>query len=260
MRRTRSHPDALFFPAARTAFGAALAAIVALAAGCGAELAGESPAGLLPPGPQVSVAPRPPEEPEPWVLEWSGDVRQALTSQLGSAVALVRYQGGQLDLLPGCTVAGGYGPSGALGRARESKSIASESELFAELGVKIASAGASFRQGERWKLDFVVADVRSASERVSRAQVPPGCERATHYVRQIYLGAYELDTASGKRLSGHAGVGVGDVSAGLGGGKSDRLAIERSAGHVERCAEPQTGAGDPACAGLLKVGLAPLGP
>ncbi len=225
---------------------------------CGPPVPPAAPEGFLG-GPSVVVVAPSADSPEPWLLEWDGDARKALSDQISTGIALVRYEEGRLELLPRCSISGGYDSGGGGSRPVEEKSISSEGELYGKLGIKLIKAEARFEKGERWDLKFVVADLRTANaESVIRSELPSGCEAATHYVRTAFFGAYVLDTGVERNVSGSVGAAVPVLDVEVGGGKKRGAAIKKSDGVFDECIIATTPTDSPACSGILKIGIAPI--
>ncbi len=199
--------------------------------------------------------------PEPWLIESGGDARAAISNQLSKGIALVRYDELGLELLPDCTVDGAYEGSAATSRPLEEKSISSESDIEAVLGIKLIEARGKFEKGERWSLKYTVADVlETGVHSVKPEEVPDGCEHATHYVSRAFLGAYILDTGATRRTEGRLGiVKIPIVTAETGGGSGGEVALVVSDGDYETCKDGNTPKNDTACQGLLKIGLRRIG-
>ncbi|MCP4605555.1 MAG: hypothetical protein GY847_34375 [Proteobacteria bacterium] len=229
-----------------------------LFAACGAPELPSSHPGM--PGPSVTVV-ESAQNPEPWLIEWDGDARMTISNQLAKGIALVRYVDGALALMPECSVSGGYEGGGASGRPSQEKSITSESDVEAVLGIKLVAAKGKFAKGERWSLKYTVADVLEAEmQSVPRAELPAGCEGATHFISRAYLGAYVLDTGAKRRLEGKIGlVKIPVLKAGVGGGMGGETTLVVSDGDYEVCNNPSTPKSDATCAGLLKIGLMKVG-
>ena len=199
--------------------------------------------------------------PQPWLIEWNGEMRQDMSIRLNRGVVLVRYdeEAGELKLLPAhCRVDGAYLKGIGETRPRQTEEIASSKDVHAALGIKIAQAEAGFEKGETWKLDYTVADVRAADRAVALAEVPGGCEGATHYVSQAFFGAYTLDTGSEVDAGVSAGVEMGPVDADIRGGGAKSHTLTLVDGDVDGCLDLNTPASDPACLGILKIELAEL--
>jgi len=227
-------------------------------ASCGAPKLPDAGFGVLG-GPSVKVA-TDPGRPEPWLLEWGADTRRALATQVASGIALVRYVDGEIELLQECTAPGSYTDGGAMnGRPRETKEITSTSELYAMLGIKIVEASAGFERGEHWMLDYVVADVRSTgAATVDKSTLSGRCANATHFVERIYTGAYILNTGGVRRTIAEVKVPVAAVDAAAGSSTGGTAQLVTSDGDLVVCANLDTDRMSFACAGILKIGLAPL--
>jgi hypothetical protein len=191
----------------------------------------------------------------PLIVEWPGANRSQLEATAARGPVVVSYVGCVMKVLPDCTAGGGSGYE--LTRttpARETLAIADESELKARLPLGVANLGGELKQGKALELSYVSVGQRQA--RTAPTTLGGQCAGATHYVRSLTVGAYELATTSTFAASG--GVELGGTGA-SGSGKDSRQRL-RGAGDVSRCSstvlkdeEVSTN-----CGAILQLGLVPI--
>ena len=108
-------------------------------------------------------------------------------------------------------------------------------------------------------LTDILTKVKAADvQAVDTSALGARCLTATHYVERIYLGAYVLDTGATRETSGEIKIPVATVDVGTGGKTGGKAEFVTSDGDLQACSDFETDRASPACAGLLKIGLAPL--
>jgi formylglycine-generating enzyme required for sulfatase activity len=193
----------------------------------------------------------------PLIVEWPGANRSQLEATAARGPVVVSYVGCVMKVLPDCTAGGGSGYE--LTRttpAKETLAIADEGELKARLPLGVASLGGELKQGKALELSYVSVGQRQA--RTAPTTVSGQCAGATHYVRSMTVGAYELATTSTFAASG--GVELGGTGA-SGSSKDSRQRLRGSAdGTVTRCSA--SGLRDDEvtthCGAILQLGLVPI--
>jgi hypothetical protein len=167
----------------------------------------------------------------------------------------MRYEGCKLTVLSRCQATGSY-KFEASAPARDTLDVKDEDDLFAKLPVSSQALRAELASGKSLKLDYVMVGRRATED--SAPELSGDCDGATHFVRYIGLGAYDMKTAA--RASGGAGVDLGIVQAG-GDSKSERNR-GRSSGNVEACSTKtdldESNIRSAGCSAPVQLGLAPL--
>jgi hypothetical protein len=227
MRHTSSIPLRV------TSFSLA-AAIAALFAGCGGARA---PGGTSDVPYRVCEAPA--ETSRTLLVDWEPADRAALETALEGNVAVVRYDGCTLELLDDCRLSGEYLIEDS-SRSTGGFTIRDPAELRAKLPLGASALEGELRDGAAIALTYVTAT--AANARLStrtRGMLRGGCDRATHFVKGMVRGAYEI------RVDRPGGAPAGD-------------AVVRDGGDLERCVDKKTAAGDAACRAIVQVALTPL--
>jgi len=169
----------------------------------------------------------------PLVTEWPASEKAHLESLLRTGTVAVAYDGCALRLLETCHPTGEY----AFHRtslASDTIEITSVDDLYAKLPLGAASLEGKLASSGRLAIDTTaVGQLRLEGT----AELPdiPACREATHVVRALSVGAFDMRAGGEAETSG--GVGVGPASAG---GSSRRTSRRlRTAGDPKAC--PQTG-------------------
>lgn len=184
----------------------------------------------------------------PLVVEWAATAKTALEAAAQRGIVVVSYAGCTMKVLDGCSAGGSYGFK-QLTPNKDSIDIDSESKLYAELPLGVASLKGELQRGSRLTLSYVSVGQQAADGEPMGLR--GSCEGATHYVRVLTVGAYSLTAMAGRGASGSA------FGAGVGAGRSvrDRREVLRHSGDPDACAAAP---GDQGCRAILQVGLAPL--
>jgi hypothetical protein len=191
----------------------------------------------------------------PMLVEWAATEKAALQSAGKRGVVVVRYDGCRLKLLDGCSAGGGYGFT-ETSRSRDGFLVRDRSELFARLPLGAVELEAELGEEVGLELSYVAVGTRDASvSEVSRTGLTGSCEGATHFVRTMVVGAYELVR------SGAAGIGAGAEvgGAGVGAREESSRRIIRGDGDLEACLDVATPADDTRCQAVVQLVLEPLG-
>jgi hypothetical protein len=229
-----------------------LCAALAITSGCGSA----SPGSLIPDAPISSKCRFGASQTSVLVTEWSASEKANLEARLASGGAVaVAFSGCDLRLLPECRLEGGY----TWQRTTPSTDlieIKNEAELYSKLPLGAVALSGELKRSGTLYVETTVAGHRRV-EGMTATQVPSSgeCERATHLVSGLSLGAFVLSGAG--EAGAHASAEVTKV--GSAGGKLTRSAkVYRSAGDANSCsgATDEGPAGD--CASPLQVFLAPI--
>ena len=183
----------------------------------------------------------------PMVVEWPGTSKVDLEAASQESVVVVSYKACTLKVLSGCAAKGKY-DFVATTPTRDEIRMASRSELYAHLPLGAAALRGEVESGSSLKLEYVAVGQRIAKP---PASLHGECEGATHFVRTITVGAYQLDAQAAAGLGVEAGVG----SAGAGAKHKDAVRRLRSAGDVAACTASK-GRGE--CGAVLQLGLVAL--
>ena len=209
---------------------------------------------------------RPPAEPD--LAAWDSHARGLLANQRRFGAIVVRYESRdcnvELEVLPNCIadlrddvgkiVRYDYGPY----FASERKIIHDKNELFAGLPLGAVSFQGAVGEGQSLRADLAHVGVASLPpETVFRYQHLRGseCQRATHIVARVYLGAFAM--AAGNTQELEAAVTV--FGAGAGGSSRSGRSVKREEGDLAECkAAKADGKEHAGCAVPLRLGLAEI--
>jgi hypothetical protein len=191
----------------------------------------------------------------PLVTEWPAPEKTDLQALLQRGSVVVSYTGCSLRVLPQCAVSGAYKWQRTT-TATDQLEIHDADELYAKLPVGAASlegelsrsGGLVVRTTVSGQLQLMDADLRGAASSAS-------CRGATHVVRSLSVGAFQMRSGNADEAGGSAsalGVNTGAM-------KSSRSAgLLRAAGSAARCDQSTDAAPDPECASPIQMFLQPL--
>jgi hypothetical protein len=190
----------------------------------------------------------------PMLVEWPATEKAALQTNAAQGVIVVRYDGCRLKMLDRCKVSGDY-EFMETSRSKDGFTIKDKSELFTKLPLGAVSLEGQINQGNTLSLAYVAVGTRTAQvSEVTADKLSGSCEGATHYIRSMIVGAYEL--SSEKEVAGNAGVEVG--SAGAGGSHEKQSEVLRSDGDLVACVDRATSATDSGCQAIIQLVLDPI--
>ena len=182
----------------------------------------------------------PPEDTSRTLLvDWEPADRAALETAAEGNVAVVRYDGCTLELLDDCLLSGEYLLEDS-SRATGGFTVRDRSELRGRLPLGEASLSGEMDGGASLTLKYVTAT--TANARLStrtRGMLSGRCDRATHFVRGMVRGAYEIAVKGGT-------------------GSASETNVVRSGGDLKRCGGSKTAASEAACRAIVQVVLTPV--
>jgi len=191
---------------------------------------------------------------KPLVVEWPAADRAALEARARTGLVAVRYQGCEMELLPGCDVGGEY-EFLALERKQERVTIHNEDELYARLPVGAASLEGKLARSGELVVDMTIIGRKQSLRHVfERSELSGHCENATHVLTGLTVGAFSL--LAGASTQAKASVGVAGV--GAGGGVTRAQEVLASDGDPTRCDGEHFEAPLPGCGAVLRVEAVPL--
>lgn len=192
----------------------------------------------------------------PLVLEWPAADRAALEAQRAGGVVVVRYGGGQMDVLRGCKAPGAYRYVPVTPK-EEGLVVRDATELAAAMPIHTASLEARLQRQQQLEVSTTIVGMYEApGQQWTASDLRGDCGGATHVVRALTVGAFEIDASA--RAAASAGVHV------LGAGASasqeaSREAVNRD-GDKTACAKG--GARDTSppygCGAMLRVEVVPV--
>ncbi len=191
----------------------------------------------------------------PFIVEWPGTHKVELESISKRGLVMVRLDGCKLDVLPRCEAAGSYAYE-AVTPNRDVLEIKDDSDLFSKLPISSQALRAEIASGKMLNLDYVLVGQKLAS---GEPADPTGdCALATHYVRTISIGAYNMESASKAKAGADVDIGIVAVGAHS---DSSRKRLKNS-GDLEACSSKteidEKTVKSSGCGAPVKLGLAPL--
>lgn len=191
----------------------------------------------------------------PLIVEWPGTSRSALEATAQQGPVVVSYLGCVMKVLPDCHASGaGLYELARVTPSRETIAMADEAELRARLPLGVANLASELKVGSGLELSYVSVGQKQLAK--PPTALSGQCGGATHYVRALTIGAYELNVTSRFEAAGGVEIGGTGVS---GAGRSARSRL-RGSGEVERCASGKASDGELAqsCGAVLQLGLVPI--
>ena len=192
----------------------------------------------------------------PLIIEWPSSDRGTLEGlvERGEGLVAVRYEGCNMELVRRCQVTGSYGFT-AVEPKRDDQEFRSADELFAKIPLGAIELEAQLERHGTLSLEMtVVGQYEAARERVARSELRGDCDKATHVITAVTVGAFKLSSGAGARVSG----GVNARVAGGGAGSSAERGFERSDGEPRSCVASEGDAPPDGCGSLLRLEVEPI--
>jgi formylglycine-generating enzyme required for sulfatase activity len=175
-------------------------------------------------------------------------------------VVAVRYKSEgcnvELEVLPNCIGKGSY--SYEPYSSNDRKVIGNAQELYAALPLGAARLAGKLKGHRALRIDdqlVGVATLPPATVVSANTLQGPGCSKATHVIRRIYLGGFAMASGQKERLAAPASL----FGAGMGGNKERLLPSEASEGNPGQCAQAlSTGEEQPLCSAPVRIELVPI--
>jgi hypothetical protein len=193
----------------------ALGGLIALLTGCGGTAlpdavmpnGGHDPTDLA----KCSVAA---SQDQPLVTEWPAPYKARLEAMLMQGAVAVEYTGCELKIVDRCKLAGSYAWHRTT-LSTDATQIRDEDELYAKLPLgAVALAGELKTRGSLEVETTVVGQLQLVGKAADDTTSGAECERATHLVTALSVGAFRL--VAGGEVSAGAMVVVGSDGAGVG--------------------------------------------
>lgn len=175
-----------------------------------------------------------------FIVEWDATDLSTFEAKAERDVVFVHYEGCQMKVLHGCSdggIAGRYGSYRApvfTSGAVEGFSIKSEDDLYAKLPLGAVTLGGAVKAGKALELKYFVSGAATSTrDDIYRDDLKdnPRCEKATHFVWNYSLGAFNLSAADSLKAS--AEVGYGKLSGG--GSHDEQSSVLRHGGDIGTC-------------------------
>ncbi|MDC0671269.1 formylglycine-generating enzyme family protein [Nannocystis radixulma] len=187
----------------------------------------------------------------PLIIEWPAHDRSELETLVaeGGRMVAVRYEGCEMELLRGCTAPGSYRYQGVQPK-REDYLFKRADDLYAKIPLGAANLEAELERHGALSLGMtVVGRWQGGHGRPARIDLRGDCERATHVIAGLSVGAFRLSSEAGAEIRGE----VGWMKAGAGAGSSAARGLARSDGELDACGDGREDSPPDGCRALLRV-------
>ena len=195
---------------------------------------------------------------KPLVVEWRGEDRAELETQARKGLVVVRYDGCEMEVLTGCKGPGQY-EYAANNPQKSMESIRNDDELYAALPVGAARLEGKLRQYGELNVKMTMVGRWEASNTEVRKSELEGaeCERATHVITGMAVGAFTFFAGAASEDSG--GARVAGAGAGAKGSRGREELSE--AGDLTQCDKASDRNKEPVenCSAVIRVEVAELG-
>jgi hypothetical protein len=187
----------------------------------------------------------------PLVLEWPAADRAALEVQRAGGVVVVKYGGGQMDVLRGCRVEGSYRYVPVTPK-HEGLVVHDATELAVAMPIHTAALEARLQQQQQLGVSMTIVGMYEAGAGSFKAADLKGdCEGATHVVQALAVGAFEIDASARTEASAD----VKTFGAGVGGKRDASREVVHKDGDTDACAKAAASDSAPphACGAMIRV-------
>jgi hypothetical protein len=193
---------------------------------------------------------------KPLVVDWPAAERAALESRAMQGPVAVHWEGCEIEVLTTCNGVGDYAYAG-LNPKQETVRIKNADELYANLPVGAASLEGKLERFGSLEVDMTVIGRKEADHfDFPRDELAGRCERATHVVTGLTVGAFTFSAGQGAALGGSAQMG----NAGAGAQSSSSSELLNTDGDRDACVKASQNDFEPppGCGSLLRVELVPV--
>jgi|GEM_PF-3288483 len=191
----------------------------------------------------------------PLIVEWPSADRATLEARIRKGVVPVRYAGCEMEVLDQCILSGRYTYT-ALTKQHESLVVRDVDDLWAKLPLGAASLEGTLKSEGALSLVMTMVGRYEWAGTPRRRDLEGHCERATHVIAGLVVGAFEFYTGTEEKAS--AGGGLTGMGAG-----ARRLSARRTinqAGEESACEQATTQDAEPpsGCGAMLRVEVIPI--
>lgn len=156
---------------------------------------------------------------EPYVVDLRGTERSHLEAAMSEGLALVRYDCNGLEVLKGCSVEGiTSNPYSfvAVSMKEDQVQIETLDQLKANLPASAATLEGELSSGAAIDIGLMMVGKRSTQKStvIASELEGPGCEGATHFVREAIVGAFAVDKGTQGRARAAAEIFGASAAAG----------------------------------------------
>jgi hypothetical protein len=230
-------------------------AVLALAAGCAHAPSTEAQVPEYAPKDQATAsAAKSPSR--PLILEWPAADRAALEGQLARGVVVVRYGNREIEVLSQCRATARY-QYVPITPKEESLVFHDTAELDAQMPIHAASLEAKLQQKQELDVAMTIVGIYQADPKSwSPTDLQGDCDKATHVVEALTVGAFEIDASANASQSASAKV----LGAGIGAQHDSQKEVVHKDGDKQACT--RSGGHDTSppyqCGALLRVDVVPI--
>jgi len=192
---------------------------------------------------------------EPLIVEWPSAARGKLEALSKHGLVAVSYSGCEMEVLSACKVTGSYGYT-AITRKHDHVTVRDADDLYAKIPLGAVSLEGTLQRTGQLDVSMTIVG-RLESDRVDFSDLRGSdCERATHVVSALTLGAFDFSAGSDAQVGGGAKLG----NAGAGANSHSSRELLNSDGEEARCqgataTDPRPPDG---CGAIVRVEVTPI--
>ncbi len=192
----------------------------------------------------------------PLVLEWPAADRAALEAQRAKGVVVVRFAAREMEVLRGCRAATAYRYE-ALTPKEEGLVFHTEDELDAAMPIHAVHLEAKLREKKALRVGMTIVGMYESEARAWKdSDLTGDCAGATHVVRALAVGAFEISASAAVSASVEATAPIG----GARGAHDEGREVLHKDGSKWACAKAARSDTAPPfdCGAPLRVEVAPI--
>ena len=149
----------------------------------------------------------------PLVLEWPAADRAALESQRAKGIVVVRYAAREMEVLRGCRADAAYHYA-SITPKEEGLVFHTEDELDAAMPIHAVRLEAKLKEKKALKVAMTIVGMYESDARAWKgADLQGDCAGATHVVRALAVGAFEISASAALSAGMSAKAPIGGVDA-----------------------------------------------
>lgn len=192
----------------------------------------------------------------PLIVEWPSTDRATLESLSKRGLVAVRYTGCEMEVLTRCSVKGAYAYTPVTLQS-ERITMRDADELYANIPVGAAKLEGELEKSGQLNVDTSIVGTYDSGANVTRDELEGDCDRATHVLTSLTVGAFEFYSGAATT----AGGGVNALGMGAGGKTRSEQTILSRSGTGDACKTAKFDDTRPpeGCGALLRVEATPIG-
>jgi hypothetical protein len=192
---------------------------------------------------------------EPLIVEWPSAARGKLEALSKHGLVAVSYSGCEMEVLSACKVSGSYAYT-AITRKHDHVTVRDADDLYAKIPLGAVSLEGTLQRTGQLDVSMTIVG-RLESDRSEFADLRgTDCERATHVVSALTLGAFDFSAGSDAEVGGGAKLG----NAGAGASSRSSRELLNSDGEEARCQGATAADSRPpdGCGAIVRVEVTPI--